>query len=364
MNDELDRERELSSIRYRTLIAVFIQELQRNRQFPLQIADDTLMNMLYVAQTVLQFANLKHQALRLFEALFPPLYLRGYWSTIQDIWSGRLLSLIHDEQVTPALRARLLVQLGIIHKERGCFSKAQQVYQQALMICQQHNGIEDVERQRADTLFQYGVCLLRQRQFTAAISALKSCIRACSSDEQLEVKSFAYGQIARIAEARNHFALAHALYEKSRSVLLELGEGNPLERIVIYSQGTVYLSEGYYEHAERLLRQALAINESLGDAISTARCLERLGHCILQLGRVDEAVIHLIRAIDFAGSSKVLDIGCLIKARLSLAEAYIAQGKISMARDELQIAYHESAESELEELREKIQQHMHRLNNA
>ncbi len=134
-------------------------------------------------------------------------------------------------------------------------------------------------------------CLQKLGDSDGAIALVNAVARA--EDAPLE----ALIRLAELYERRTEHDLAIATAQRALKVAEPFSaDAARIWRIL----GFVYLYRGAMEERLEALRQALAINEVLGDALGSAECHNMIGLIHKDKGEYADGIIHLQRAIEIA----------------------------------------------------------------
>jgi tetratricopeptide (TPR) repeat protein len=200
--------------------------------------------------------------------------------------------LVQQWQVVSQSAARLLNQGGFYFSERGQYTDAAPLYQQALAIRQQSLGTDHPDV--ASSLNNLAMLYQDQNSFAEAEPLLQQALairqQAFDADhpdiaQSLNNLALLYYQQSKLADAESLLRQALAIWEKA------LGPDHPNVATSLNNLAGLYRQQGKFAEAEPLFQQALAIDEkALGpDHPDLATDLNNLALLYKQQGKLADA---------------------------------------------------------------------------
>jgi tetratricopeptide (TPR) repeat protein len=237
----------------------------------------------------------------LFEAA-DPRNSRGATVTARDLLERGRLRIDHDLSTEPEVRARLLTQLGNIHRIIGLYPEGTTLLKNALETRERLYGpshrdvaetafllgrvhVDAGDRKAAEPLFQQARQILEALPLAARDPALLASV---------------IGEQALLVQHWSNFERAEALYRESLAIRERaLGPSHPDVASSLMGLGAVFYLRGEYAKAEAEFRRALAIRrERFGDDHpEVGLTLSHLASTLGRVGRDREAEPMMVEAV-------------------------------------------------------------------
>jgi predicted ATPase/transcriptional regulator with XRE-family HTH domain len=230
--------------------------------------------------------------LRLARALARFWWLRGH-HTEGVAWFERFMRPELLEAVTPALRARGLRSLAVLHSALGNFDAALAPCEEAVRL-QREIG-EDADL--CDSLTSLGILMQFRGDLDAATAAHEEslALRRGRDDELGVARSLS--NLASVAFSREALDDAAKFGDESMAIYRRLGNISGMSH-ALAKQGLVATRRENYETAERLFEESLALQRSLGNDGSIFYSLGNLGEIAYRRGDVQLAIRRYREALD------------------------------------------------------------------
>jgi DNA-binding NarL/FixJ family response regulator/tetratricopeptide (TPR) repeat protein len=174
------------------------------------------------------------------------------------------------------------------------FADAAAQYERALRL---YDRLPDPGVERADLLLRAAKALHASSFSPRAVTLAEAALRELGDDAPAEQRALVYERIGRFNWAINRGAAAHTAYEQAGALV----EGRPTshERAYILSAlGQSLMLRNRYRDAEQVLNRAIATADEVGAADVRAHALVSLAPTLVGLGRIDEGVPTMQRALE------------------------------------------------------------------
>ncbi len=191
--------------------------------------------------------------------------------------------------------------MGNFHLYRGEHDMAQDYFQKTLYVVKSHENV--VTPQMASIIQNLGDGKRIMGEFRKAETHLLNAIEIYQSlyDGSHVNIAIAKKSLADVYRDSNNYSAAEKYYDLAMKVLVEsVGENHPFRRPILQSKANLYTRMGDHASAEPLLRETLALLESVLNPnhprIASAR--HALGTCLIELHQYSEAENLLIQSLE------------------------------------------------------------------
>ncbi len=267
------------------------------------------------------------------------------------------------------LEAKIWRRLGIIASNQSDHLRAQAAFEQALMIVTQANNV----RGQSLVLNNLGVVAKRQGDYVAAQAAYQEALRCFRQTEDVWGESLVLNNLGTVAYSQGRYGEALRHYQQSLRLSHELGDRTN-KGIVLENLGELYTRLGAYPRARDYYEQSLRLRRAMKDRYGQAqvwaglallqhdlgddeaayqagqradrlaqaveaqslqaRALTYIGHALVPLERYAEAVATYQRAL--AVCHPLGQPTRLPHIRAGLAQAWLAQGEVDLAQEQIE----------------------------
>jgi predicted ATPase/DNA-binding XRE family transcriptional regulator len=258
------------------------------------------------------------RGLRLAWALARFWWLRGHL-TEGVAWLDRFMRPDLLATVTPALRARGLRSLAVLHSALGNFDLALAPCEEAVRV---QREIGD-DAGLCDSLTSLGILMQFRGDLSAATAAHEEslALRRRSGDDLGVARSLS--NLASVAFSREALDDAAKFGEESMTIYRRLGNVSGMSH-ALAKLGLVATRRENYESAERLFEESLALQRSVGNDGSIFYSLGNLGEIAYRRGDVQLAMRRYREALDLLEA--VPNKAAIASVLESLAAALTASG--------------------------------------
>ena len=223
------------------------------------------------------------------EGIFPTLKRVGGNAILLELYQ---LLLIDAWQPTPAQRARIYNNLGIVYRILGHMEQARNYLEQSLRIYQQQgNRIGE-----ARVLNDLGRVFASMGNREHAREDYEEALRICQEQGDQQGQGSALNNLGWCFITMGQDKQAQEYYERALHIYREVND-HLGEAVALNNLGRVYEDLGQREQAQEYYAQALHIFREEGDRQGEAWSLNNLGKAYKKLGQYEQALHHLEQAL-------------------------------------------------------------------
>lgn len=227
-------------------------------------------------------------------------------------------------------RADVVFQIGVCRYSQSRISEAAMLLEQALVLAER-SGLP-CDRLRSDIFHWRSRCHRRNRDWVAAHEDIERALElaeACSDSRRAADALF---QASLVAQREGRWVLARSYADRSRALFDELGDQGTVARLLNNLAGLSHLL-GDSARAISLLREAFEIFVELGLAVEAGYVCSSLADIHLDSGEFEQAEVQARKALDLLADrvDHMQEVG---SAQLVLGRAVAAQDRLGEA-DEL-----------------------------
>ena len=188
--------------------------------------------------------------------------------------------------------------LGKVRQYQGKFAEARDAYQQAIQVV-------DIERSPIELKFtaiyfnNFGVCLLKQRNYSEAEKAFRQTIDIGKQIDDLPQQAIGWNGLGKLFESQSQFAQAEEAFEKRIEIAKVLGDKSSLV-IGWTCLGLVREQDKNFEGAKNAFRQVIEIAKKIPDLSEQVNGLKCLGRVLETEENYSEAENAFEQVIDIA----------------------------------------------------------------
>lgn len=221
---------------------------------------------------------------------------------------------------SPALRARIEQNLGILANIQGDLDEATAHYHRSLEACEAAND----QRGRAIALHNLGMACADREHWADADRHYAQSLELALAIGDVHLQGLCLLNHAEVHVARQHFDRARDSAEAALATFDRLGA--KLDKADAYKLlGVVYRETGHLALAEARLRAAVDLATQSGSILSEAEASRELGRLYQAMGRNQEALALLAGAHRLFGRLDAQrDLVDVAAKRLRLEETYLA----------------------------------------
>jgi tetratricopeptide (TPR) repeat protein len=249
------------------------------------------------------------------------MYATGDYYKAIDIFE----QLLNDEIFISYLPNRSVLhnELAQVYKQNGDHTKAQQFYEMALLIAQQHPiGTYD-HQYVAGILNNQGMLYLKQKDYSKALHYFQQALSSCEAHPtpQREHMSIFFNNLGLVHDRLGHFEQAITFYEKSLKIKHEILPANhPAIANTLHNIGDIYARQRKYKEAMEFYEETLRIEKAALPSYHPSRALTyaHIGEVLAGMGCINDAVKSLETAIEIASITLPADNSQLIHHHVRL----------------------------------------------
>ncbi|MFN4294664.1 MAG: tetratricopeptide repeat protein, partial [Thermoflexales bacterium] len=231
----------------------------------------------------------------------------------------------------PRLALELKRVEGAALVNSGRYAEARTIFQEALELARDLRASEE----EAMIAIALGTVGRQQRRYDEAETWFTHGLGLARSLSASEPAVLALTGLGIIANERNQRQRAAAYFAEAEPLALRLGLPWPLLQLR-HAQGVLYMRLKQWAQAERMLREALQVAQSIQWHLWVSNVSIELGECLLATGQLDEANHVCAAALARAREGGHNDLAALL--RYVLARAARERGDIETARHLAQLA--------------------------
>ncbi len=284
--------------------------------------------------------------------------MRGYLSE-GAAWLSDALST--SSEISPAVRAKALLGLGVLAARQGDFGTARQHLEMSLHLRREQNDQQGI----ADTLINLGNMLREQGDYVTAQERYEECLLIRQAAGDVWGTSGVLNNLGMTARDQPDFPLARSYYERSLTICRQQGNAEGIAR-ALANLGVVYADEGNYLAAQRSYEESLLRYREIGHPWSIAVLLHNLGQIATHQGLfvpalrdLQEALTHQVALNDSGGAAQVLrSLGVLALTMRQFERAATLLGAAEAARETLGMTLRPNEQREHEAEIQQIRDNM------
>lgn len=210
--------------------------------------------------------------------------------TLHGDYRRAIASYEEAARLVPAgARAEVEHRLGEAHHRRGDLERAERHYRRAL-------GSARDASLRARVIADLGLTAHRAGQEARAASSAREALALAEQGADAGALALAHDLLGILASARGDAEGARRHLEESLGLAVRVGDEH-LRVAVLNNLALAYARQGAHERALELAEEALARAALLGDRHREAAIRNNLADLLHALGREDDAMRHLKRAV-------------------------------------------------------------------
>ena len=201
----------------------------------------------------------------------------------------------------PAVKARLMMTMGVVYGNLGLYPQAQAMLEKALQLRRSVYGSNDLNV--ADTLHHLGIVYDSQGQYKAAASVFRESLeirkKRLAPDDLAIAQSL--NSLAIVYHNQEQFEKAEPLLEESLAIKEKMDPQDDLDLAnTLVNLSVLKNSQKKFKEGEEYLKRALAISEKKlanDDPNLTATILNNLSSLLESQGRISEAEPLSLRSL-------------------------------------------------------------------
>ena len=195
-------------------------------------------------------------------------------------------------------RAGVLCRIGAVRVRRGSISRAVNDLTLALELCNRSGRPSD--RLRAEIYDWRSRCYQRQRDFNAARADIEAALELCDTIGDRATAADINFRAASIAEREGAFLVARCYAEKALDLYTQVGDSANVGRVLNDLGGITFLL-GRHEEAVGFLKRAVAtLFDAAGD-VETGYAVSSLAQVYLRIGKPEGAAKQARTALELLG---------------------------------------------------------------
>jgi class 3 adenylate cyclase/tetratricopeptide (TPR) repeat protein len=222
--------------------------------------------------------------------------------------------------------------LGTIAWWRGRLTESEALVEEQLEIARRL-GRQDIE---SEALLSLAGIYTARRDADRAEPLVERALELAEESGSLTAKALAFKETGELNVFRGRDEEAMADFERARELYLEVGAATQLARTIMTIGRLVGRRDGV-EEAEKLFRESIRILKPLEDRGTLCEVQRSLAENLLTQGKVEEAEMYALRAVETVGPQ---DVSSQASTRKTLALVRAAQGR----DDEAEALFRESIE--------------------
>jgi tetratricopeptide (TPR) repeat protein/energy-coupling factor transporter ATP-binding protein EcfA2 len=197
----------------------------------------------------------------------------------------------YDKTNDSRMRARILNNMGLIHKDTGEYEEAMKLYNQSLEILKKLGYRQAI----ASSLNNIAIIHYEKGEYEEAMKLYNQSLEISKQlGDQLMIARIS-GNVAIIHKIKGEYEEAMKLYNQSLEISKQLGDYNAIER-TLSNIANLHKIKGEYEEAMKLYNQSLEISKQLGDQLVIATTLNNVAELYMIKGEYEEALSNVLRA--------------------------------------------------------------------
>jgi predicted ATPase/Tfp pilus assembly protein PilF len=213
------------------------------------------------------------------QALGLALQRTGALGRVQDAFQGAL-----DDADSPAIRGRILKDMGVFHHQQRRLEEALKCYEDALPLLEEAGDVRGAGVARGNV----GALLHDQGAFEGAATRYRAAILSFRRLGDARVEGIFQGNLGVLLHEQGQLDQARTALEAALT-LLERGGDRRFVAITLGNLGAVAQDQGLLDEALERHRSCLEHLDVVEDAHTRALALARLGAALAEVDRVQEA---------------------------------------------------------------------------
>lgn len=211
------------------------------------------------------------------------------------IYTGRGESLIQlllpvpAEKISPARQVECLTGLADAYAARGEYSRARELYQDAL-------NMPAAEQGRAKLLYSLGVAAYHLSNNSQAVDFQQQSLELARQEGDIKQQAHASGGLGLAYWNLGDLQKAEENLQLSRSLSMQLGDSTELANAEFNLAG-VLLDQAKYSDSVKAAERALEVDQKLGHTTLAARTLQLLGSGYYGLNEPQKAASYYQRSV-------------------------------------------------------------------
>ena len=195
-------------------------------------------------------------------------------------------------------RAGVLCRIGAVRVRRGSISRAVNDLTLALELC--NRSVRPSDRLRAEIYDWRSRCYQRQRDLNAARADIEAALELCDTIGDRATAADINFRAASIAEREGAFLVARCYAEKALDLYTQVGDSANVGRVLNDLGGITFLL-GRHEEAVGFLKRAVAtLFDAAGD-VETGYAVSSLAQVYLRIGNPEGAAKQARTALELLG---------------------------------------------------------------
>jgi tetratricopeptide (TPR) repeat protein len=256
-------------------------------------------------------------ALRLVAALGWYWFMRGFWNESAE-WLTQCLTLDTDE--FPSLKAKAIYRAGGLDIIRGKLTGKQEMVEDALEICLEHNSLEGIAW-CLNLIGQFGTW--GQLDVDKSEEFLNESIQVFNQLDDRWGVAWSTRYLGQIQDIKGDYEQCISFQLKAIETFEMIGD-NWNSAHSLYLIGMSYLTYQDYDEARLSLVRGLEKCQLVEDKVMAAHALRGLGMLALQQNQLDEAYKQFEVAL--VALQKIGDLNCASRVLQGQGEMYIKLG--------------------------------------
>ena len=223
-------------------------------------------------------------------------------------------------------------QLSQTYEEMGHHYLRERKYADALMYFKDALAIntEILQNNNVDVHVHIGRAYQRMNEFEDALNHYFLFIEDKNSNSNLELKTMAFGNVAKIYREMGNFKLAYNYRLKALQICEELPDSLGIARS-LYEIGNIFFYQFRFESALENFFQTLQISQEIDNQTAIYASLGAIGSTYERLGKIEQSLEYNLKALKL---SEEMDYTMgMAYARQNVGSNYFYLGKCELALD-------------------------------